>query len=69
MRMCLVLFVVCKILDSSELFSCLLEMGLEYYYLVPWYVSEKDYYCVGRRGTTARPREVKRSSRDAAVFT
>ena len=29
--MCLVLFVVSKILDSSELLSCLLEMGVEYY--------------------------------------
>ena len=28
--MCLVLFVVSKILDSSELL-CLLEMGVEYY--------------------------------------
>ena len=27
----LVLFVVSKILDSSELLSCLLEMGVEYY--------------------------------------
>ena len=31
MCMCLVLFVVSKILDSSELLSCLLEMGVEYY--------------------------------------
>ena len=31
MYMCLVLFVVSKILDSSELLSCLLEMGVEYY--------------------------------------
>ena len=31
MCMCLVLFVVSKILDSSELFSCLLETGVEYY--------------------------------------
>ena len=31
MYMCLVLFVVSKILDSSELLSCLLEMGAEYY--------------------------------------
>ena len=29
--MYLVLFVVSKILDSSELLSCLLEMGVEYY--------------------------------------
>ena len=29
--MYLVLFVVSKILDSSELLSCLLEMGAEYY--------------------------------------
>ena len=29
--MCLVLFVVSKILDSSELLSCLLETGVEYY--------------------------------------
>ena len=31
MCMCLVLFVVSKILDSSELLSCLLEVGVEYY--------------------------------------
>ena len=31
MCMCLVLFVVSKILDSSELLSCLLEMGVEYH--------------------------------------
>ena len=31
MYMCLVLIVVSKILDSSELLSCLLEMGVEYY--------------------------------------
>ena len=29
--MCLVLLVVSKILASSELLSCLLEMGVEYY--------------------------------------
>ena len=29
--MCLVLFVVSKIIDPSELLSCLLEMGVEYY--------------------------------------
>ena len=29
--MCLILFVVSKIPDSSELLSCLLEMGVEYY--------------------------------------
>ena len=31
MCMCLVLFVVSKMLDSSELLSCLLEIGVEYY--------------------------------------
>ena len=31
MCMCLVLFVVSKILDSSELLSCPLEMGVEYF--------------------------------------
>ena len=31
MYMCLVLFVVSKILDSSEILSRLLEMGVEYY--------------------------------------
>ena len=31
MYLCLVLLVVSKILDSSELLSCLLEMGAEYY--------------------------------------
>ena len=31
MIICPVLFVVSKILDSSELFSCLLETGVEYY--------------------------------------
>ena len=34
MCMCLVLFVVSKILYSSELLSCLLEMGVEYYLVV-----------------------------------
>ena len=32
--MCLVLFVVITILVSSELLSCLLEMGVEYYLVV-----------------------------------
>ena len=31
MCMCLVLFVVSKILDSGELLLCPLEMGVEYY--------------------------------------
>ena len=31
MHMCLVLFVVSKILNSSDLLSCLLEIGVEYY--------------------------------------
>ena len=31
MYMCLVLLVVSKIPDSSELVSCLLEMGVKYY--------------------------------------
>ena len=31
MCMCLVLFIVNKILDSGELLSSLLEMGVEYY--------------------------------------
>ena len=34
MHMCPVLFVVSKILVSSELLSCLLEMGVEYYLVV-----------------------------------
>ena len=42
--MCLVLSVLGKILDSNELLSCLLEMGVEYYLCM---VSEKDC-CVGR---------------------
>ena len=31
MYMCLVLFVASKILDSSDLLSCTLEMDIEYY--------------------------------------
>ena len=50
--MYLVLFAVSKILDSSESASCLLEMGVEY-----WYASERDC-CWEGRGATARPREV-----------
>ena len=46
--MCLVLFVVSKILDSSELL-CLLEMGVEYYLVQ--YVSEKDFGVEGRGAT------------------
>ena len=66
MYMCLVLFVVSKILDSSEILSCLLEMGVEYY-LVCMYQRRAAVWegC----GATARPQEVKSSSGDAAVFT
>ena len=65
--MCLVLFVVGKILDSSELLSCLLEMGVEYY-LVPGMYQRRTAVWEGR-GATARPREAKCGSGDAAVFT
>ena len=58
--MCLVLFVVSKILDSSEFSSCLLEMGVEYY-LVPCMYQRRTAVWEGR-GATARPREVKWSS-------
>ena len=64
MYMCLVLFVVSKILDSSELLSCLLEMGVEY---LPGMYQRRTAVWEGR-GATARPREVKWSSGVAAVF-
>ena len=63
--MCLVLFVVSKILDSSELLSCLLEMGVEYC-LVPGMYQRRTVVWEGR-GATARPREAKWSSGVAAV--
>ena len=65
MCMCLVLFVVSKILDSSELLSCLLEMGVEYY-LVPGMYQRRTAVWEGR-GATARPSEAKWSSGVAAV--
>ena len=42
MSVCLVLFVMSKILDSSELLSCLREMGVEYYLVCIKYIS--NYY-------------------------
>ena len=43
--MCLVLFVVSKILDSSELLSCLLELGVEYYLVcIKYYISTFDIF-------------------------
>ena len=59
--------VVSKILDSSELLSCLLEMSLEYYLVVC--IREGLLAVWEGRGATARPREAKWSSGDAAVFT
>ena len=66
--MCLVLFAVSKILDStrSELLSCLLEIGVEYY-LVPGMYQRRTAVWEGR-GATARPREAKWSSGVATVF-
>ena len=52
-----------KILNSSELLSCPLETGVEYY-LVPGMYQRRAAVWEG-----ARPREVKWSSGDAAVFT
>ena len=66
MCMCLVLFVVRKILDSSKLLSCLPEMGVEYYLVLRMY--QRTAVWEGR-GATARPREVNWSSGDADVFT
>ena len=67
MHMRLVLFVANKILDSRELLSCILEMGVEYY-LVPGMYQRRTPVWEGR-GATARPREAKWSSGNAAVFT
>ena len=60
--------VASKILDSSELVSCLLEMGVEYYLVCTWYQRRTAAVWEGR-GATARPREAKWSSGDAAVST
>ena len=60
--------VASKILDSSELVSCLLEMGVEYYLVCTWYQRRTAAVWEGR-GATARPREAKWSSGVAAVFT
>ena len=44
MYMCLVLFVVSKIPDSTELLSCLVEMGVEYYLAcIKNYISNYQY--------------------------
>ena len=67
--MCLVLFAVSKILDStrSELLSCLLEIGVEYY-LVPGMYQRRTAVWEGR-GAIAMPREVKWSSGEEVVST
>ena len=67
MCMCLVLFVVSKILDSSDLLSCLLQMGVEYYQVSGMY--ERRAAKWEGRGSTARPREAKWISGDTGVFT
>ena len=65
--MCLVLSVVSKILDSSELLSCQLEMGVESYLVCTRYQRRTAVW--EGHGVTARLREIKWSSGDAAVFT
>ena len=64
----LILFVVGKILDSSELLSCLLEMGVGYYLVQGTGMYQRRNAVWERRGATARPREAKWSSGVAAVF-
>ena len=54
--LCLVLFVVSKILDSSELLSCPLEMGVPGRILSGMYQRRAAVW--EGRGATARPREV-----------
>ena len=66
--LCLVLFVMSKILDSCELLSFLLEMGVECYFEVPGMYQRRTAVWEGC-GATARPREAKWSSGVAAVFT
>ena len=65
MCMCLVLFIVSKILDSSELLSCLLEMGVEYC-LVPGMYQRRTVVWEGR-GATARPRRLS-GARESQLF-
>ena len=64
--LCLVLFVMSKILDSSEL-SCLLEMGVPGR-ILPGMYQRRTAVWEGR-GATARPREAKWSSGVAANIT
>ena len=66
MCMCLVLFVVSKILYSSELLSCLLEMGVEYCLVCTRYQRRTAVW--EGRGATARPQEAKWSAGVSAVF-
>ena len=56
MYMCMVFFVVSKILDSSELISCRSEMGVEYYLVCTRYQRRAAVW--EGRGAIARPREV-----------
>ena len=63
--MCLVLFVVSKILDSSEIFSMSTRNGCT---TLSGMYQRKTAVWEGR-GATASPREVKRNSGDVVVFT
>ena len=63
MYMCLVLFVVSKILDSSELLSCLLEMGVEYYL-----VCIREGLLCGKGVEPPRGRERLSGARETQLF-
>ena len=57
MCICLVLFVVSKIRDSSESLSCLLEMGVEYYLV--FYKKNWETSAVVNKGDDSRRRTVR----------
>ena len=65
--LCVVLFVMSKILDSSRLLSCPLEMGVEYYLVCTSKYQKRTAVWEGC-GATARPREAEWSSGVAALF-
>ena len=57
MYLCLVLFVVSKILDSSKLLSGLLEMGVEYYLV--FYKKNWETSAVVNKDNDSRRRTVR----------
>ena len=63
MYMCLVLFVVSKILYSSDLLSCLLEMGVEYYL-----ICIREGLLCGKGVEPPRGRERLSGARESQLF-